>query len=236
MVFPLLTATSLGAGAMAGLGSIAGLGGLAMGRRDRDHAEHRDDRMAAADRKWQEMIFDSSIQRRVRDAKKAGLHPLAALNAQISSPVISSTPSPMPYYPDVPKGPSGVDAAQIRLLNKQADFIDEQIADSRLARLGQAITPQDNLVVEQTPPTRTPHLQTGGKVPWKTNPNWVDAEALTKRYGESELLELALALIIGSADFRHNNPKLDAVISAKGTPGRDGPDWLYRFVTPKGGK
>lgn len=86
---------------------------------------------------------DNAIQRRVADANAAGLHPLSVLGAQISSPVISSgggggssSGSSVSISPS-----SSIDKAQIRLLNKQADLIDEQIDDSRSARVSRQITP-----------------------------------------------------------------------------------------------
>lgn len=210
--------------------------GFAVGRRDRDHAEHREDRLLREERAWQEMMMSRGLSMRVKDAKRAGLHPLAALGAQISSPVVSQPQAPLPNYPKFGRtiqAPSPVDEANIRLINKQADFIDEQIADSRLARLTQSVTPEQTVMVEEVPSQRTTHLQTGSKLPWATNPNWVDAEALTKRYGESELLEMALALIIGSADLQYQSRIFR---DAKGSGGRDGPAFLYKYVTPPGGK
>lgn len=176
--------------------------GFAVGRRDRDHAEHREDRLLREERAWQEMMAKNMLSYRVKDAKKAGLHPLAALGAQLSSPVISQPQAQVPVYPEFGKGiPSQAEVAQARLLNKQADLIDEQIADSRIARATHLLS-NDKLHDDVVAPQRTSHLH--GGTSWKTNPNFSDAQTYTDRYGESELLEMVLNLVIGAADVKHN--------------------------------
>lgn len=122
------------------------------------------------DRAHQEAREDSTFQRRVADANAAGLHPLAVLGAQISSPVVSYS---APYNPGSDSSVSispakSIDAAQTKLLDKQADLIDEQIKDARLDRVGRALTPDKvplpppNFGEKIVPPQRT----SGYKTPW----------------------------------------------------------------------
>lgn len=187
------------------------------GRRDRDHSEHREDRLRRddrvnylADRKHIEAYDSAKLQRMVADANAAGLHPLATLNTSISSPVLNhqaqsyggTGSTNYPRMSSIDSAGIRLSEAQARLVGKQADLVDEQIQDSKFARLRE-LTP-DKLQVKLTPPTRTTHLEAGKGPPWKINPYVSDAESWTKRYGESELFETALALIIGSSDIFHN--------------------------------
>lgn len=215
------------------------------GRRDRDHSEHREDRLRRddrvnylTDRKHMEAYDSAKLQRMVADANAAGLHPLATLNTSISSPVLNhqaqsyggTGSTNYPRMSSIDSAGIRLSEAQARLVGKQADLVDEQIQDSQFARQRE-LTPDK---IDLTNPTRTPHLQTGKGVPWKTNPNWVDAEALTKRYGESEMLEMALAIMIGASDYQYNQKlKGDSnPIKQKypGAGGHDGPDFLYKFL------
>lgn len=134
------------------------------GRRDRDHAEHRDDRLRAFDNARQERLDNTVIQRRVDDARNAGIHPLAALGAQVSSPAISgSSPSPVPNYPQFrsgsDSGASAVNAAQVRHLDAQTSWVGEQIEASRLARATQSVTPDKRSPVVVTEPMEEKMLQ-----------------------------------------------------------------------------
>lgn len=156
--------------------------GFAVGRRDRDHAEHREDRMLREERQWQEDMMNSFLQRRAKDAKKAGLHPLAALGAQVSSPAISSGSPIQPNYPKFgDSGASRVNAAQARLLDKQADLIEQQVLDSQIARATQAATPEKFQVRQQARTGPVITLPLG--IDLQTAPT-ADAQVLEDRYGE----------------------------------------------------
>lgn len=158
-------------------GFFTDVGTIFTGRRDRDHAEHRDDRLRLEDNYRQERLDNTKVQRMVADAKVAGLHPLSVLGANISSPVISSAPpSPMPYYPSFNSrstpGLTPVDAANIKLLDKQADFIDEQISDARQARIDRTLASKNDTGV------RLPGMNLATTDPKAT------AQDLENKYGE----------------------------------------------------
>lgn len=186
-------------------------------KRDRRHAESREDNLRGIDRSYflsdrdNQRAYDAkSIQRMVADAKAAGLHPLAALGAQTVGP--ATTFQSQSYsggqtidnrLPPLDFGAEAVNAAQAKLLNKQADLIDMQIADSKLARASQS---PDALNEQLTDPKRTTHVKLFGNN-IKSNPNFSDAESFTTRYGESELLETILNFVIGGADISHNTPR-----------------------------
>lgn len=186
-----------------------------VGRRDRDHGEHREDHFRAQDRLWflrdrkhAERFASMEIQRRVRDAKAAGLHPLAALGVNPSSGVSfqhgsSNYQAPSTYYPkyspvDV-SPPSTLEKAQARLMNAQASLFEKQALDSDMARIRQAVTP-DKLIEDLVNPQRTTHVKVG--VPVKSAPAFSDAQTYEDRYGE--LGGSAMGLINIPADALYN--------------------------------
>lgn len=139
------------------------------------------------DRAYQVALDRTKIQTMVKDANAAGLHPLAMVGSQISSPVLNSFQSNTPPSAIAQSNPVDLAAiqlsdAQARLVNKQADFVDEQIADSRLARAKQAVTP-DKLIEDIVNPQRTSHVKIGGGT-LSSNPAFSDAQTYEDRYGE----------------------------------------------------
>lgn len=182
---------------------------LAVGRRDRDHAEHREDRLRyqdrqyfEADRKEQRKYDATALQRLRADAEAAGYHPLAALGGgQTVGPATSfmsqsygsgGTPNFRSTISD--GGASEVNKAQANLLNKQVELIDQQILDSKVARAG--VTP-GKLIEEIVNPQRTTHVSKGGIL--KSNPNFTDAESDEQRYGE--LMGALLGMVNLPADM-----------------------------------
>lgn len=148
-----------------------------------------------SDRKHQEDREDSYFKRLIRNASNAGIHPLAALGAQTVGPVVANW-SPTPDYGSSGGGsrssfgysaPSEVDEAQAKLLNKQADLVDQQIIDSELARAKSLVTPQnvhDALKDHDIKkPTHTPSYVLPGGVRIKRHPS-SDMETLTNLLGE----------------------------------------------------
>lgn len=86
MVFPWMAAATLGGSLVSGLGSLFGgseaKSGAVRGGKIAARATLKAGRMNAA---MQKLFARRGIRWRVRDAKKAGLHPLAALGAQTTS-------------------------------------------------------------------------------------------------------------------------------------------------------
>lgn len=169
-----------------------------VGRRDREHAEHREDRFRAqdranflGDRSHMERLDARKVRRMVADARAAGISPLAAMGAQLTSPAAvmsgggsyaGSGDTSYPRYTPIDLGAARVNNAQAKLLEKQADLVDEQIADSRLARATQAYTP-DKMVEDIINPQRTSHVRYGGaKI--QSNSYFSDAQTYEDRYGE----------------------------------------------------
>lgn len=195
---------------------------FATDRRDRDHSEHREDRLRYQDRQYFESDradqrkYDSRALQRLRaDANAAGIHPLAALGAQTVGPSTSfqsqgyggGGSGRVPINVD-DSGASEVNAAQARLLNKQADLIDNQIEASSLARL----RPKNEDLAEPyeiTPQTFTPVLDHAifGE-PIKSDPTVANAEAHTTRSGESELYEMILGAVINAKDWLYTRSGL----------------------------
>lgn len=134
------------------------------------------------DRKYDEKY----LSRLVSGAKEAGLHPLAALGVPMattqfggSAPSVS-TPSSTVY--DSPESDSSVNDAQVEHLKAQTDFVKEQAAASRLARLKEAMMINKDSFHEINEPQRTLRLK-----PFGINidtANTTDAETLESRYGE----------------------------------------------------
>lgn len=184
---------------------------IGVGRRDRDHADNqnqrfrREDRMYfEADRRNQRNYDSQHLQRIVADAKAAGIHPMAALGAQTVGPATAFQSNNYsggpPQYPRLQTDSSGdeLNRAHAKLLGKQADLVDLQIKDSIAA----TTKPKNEEIVDLQNPKRTKFNNAfGGKL--LSNPAFTDAESLTTRYGESEILETLLALVIGGADIGH---------------------------------
>lgn len=196
---------------------------FAVDRRDRDHSEHREDRLRAQDRQMflidrnEQRRWDQDSLKRLRaGAEAAGLHPLAVLGAQTVGPATSfqsqsygggnTGRAPIQINDG---GAADVNRAQAKLLDKQADLIQMQIDDSALARL----RPKNEDLAdphEITPQTFTPVLDHAifGE-PMKSDPTVADAQAHTTRSGESELYEMILGAVINAKDWLYNRSGLN---------------------------
>lgn len=145
-----------------------------------------------SDRAHAERFAARELQRRVVDAKRAGLHPLAALGVNPSSGVAfqhtsspsysreSSRPGVTASYVPEDKSAQAVNEAQARKLNTETDLMLKQAVDSDLARMKQARTPE--LVVN----TRLP----GVDLP-ATDPKFSAADD-EEKYGEISDIDGAL--------------------------------------------
>lgn len=163
------------------------------------HARSSEDRAYANDERRMNIGFqreDNALVRRVADANAAGLHPLATLGTSISGPVISSSGG----------GGSGggssvrvgtsresdLERANTRLINKQADLVDEQIAQARLDRISRQITP------DKTPiNTRLP-----GGVDLPGDPAFITPD---QKYGEISDLDGLLARFLDNVSLTQHN-------------------------------
>lgn len=160
------------------------------------------------------------IQWRVEDAKKAGIHPLAALGANTMSysPVsvgdLSSSFANMGQ--DIERsvaagGTTGQRARQMEALtlehaSLENDLLRAQIGQINRPHVGPAMPAVAGTGTDEgvnvVPPQRTPLVKFG--VPWDTNPAVTDAQTIEDRYGDSELLSMMSALGIGGMDAYYN--------------------------------
>lgn len=153
----------LGGAAIGAIGNIAG-GLIGSSKAKKEAAKARD---------WQERMDNTQVQRRVSDAKSAGIHPLAALGMtqSYSSPVGLGGGSAL--GDGIAAAASGVGNAvsnrgsekradqastwqgllaneELNLMNTRREFIEEQIKASKQARLQSlANTMQDNEVLKK---------------------------------------------------------------------------------------
>lgn len=163
------------------IGAGAALGGLIWGSRENSKSRAHADAQnmvfrnaeaarlaleAKEERKRQEEFAKSGIQWRVEDAKKAGIHPLAALGASVSSPSPIQVGSLSPVAsPDYSRGDflssmgqelsrgimNTADAVerrktvamqnQLNLLTLERATLENQLLSSQVARLNQGIGP-----------------------------------------------------------------------------------------------
>jgi hypothetical protein len=158
----------------------------------------------------------NAITWRVEDAKRAGVNPLAALGASVSSPTARAYD-----YSGTRSAGQGIGNAvankqineleiesrrlQNNLTKAQTDQVNEQIASSRNARLGSsANSSQDEEALE---------LILGGKK-FSTSPNWSDTEVLEERYGD--VAGAGYGLAVALADAYHNMTKHEKELVRKG--------------------
>lgn len=192
-----------------------------VGRRDRDHAEHREDHLRAEDRAYflhdlkDQRKWDSQFLRRMKkDAMAAGIHPLAAMGAQIAGPAEAfrsqSYDKSPPQYPkyggNLDISAMRVNDAQARKLDKEADLIQTQIDGSTQARTGQFMS-NDKMAApnEIVPQEHTPvldHAVLGKAV--KSDPTIANASSHTDRSGESEIYEALLSAVINYKDWAYD--------------------------------
>lgn len=192
----------------------------------------------------QREFAQNAIQWKVQDANKAGIHPLFALGAPTTSyqPIstgsmanaVSGMGQDLGRAMDAVRNPeqrasaaiSKMEALQLERAGLENTLLRTQIVRETSvpgqppAMPGGATEPLvpgqgDTRQIELRLPTRTPHLKVG--LPYNTNPNFVDADAITQRYGESEILEMLTALINGGADAFHNIPFIKSVKPFRGT-------------------
>lgn len=184
-------------GALAGLaGSI--IGGL-FAKNEGD--ENRD---------LQQYYMDNATQIRAADARKAGIHPLAALglNAPSYQPVQTDTGSIIGngignFGNSVERsgGLGGVLATQqkvaeseVRKNDAEASLIRAQSrtlierarAQATGTTVGGVLPNPGSLPVEAVKPTQQTHLNVAGKQ-WEAHPGWTDTNAVEQRYGDSEI-------------------------------------------------
>lgn len=186
--------------------AIIGAGSNLLGSSIADRSNRRAEARASAaslanaseDRRLQREFAKHGLSWRVADARAAGLHPLAALGAQLSpfTPVGSGGQT----YSGSTKGDairaagaaiaesiarSGKEKAETRLLNAQADLVTQQATDSQNARIAQAqvndvVHPEFHKVVD---PQFTHRTKIAGfniqSSPWGS-----DAQTMEDRYGE----------------------------------------------------
>lgn len=174
-----------------------------------------DYRTARMNLRQQRVFAKNSINWRVNDAIRAGIHPLAALGVQAT-----------PFTPihggggnQVYTGDSKSDAiravldsreaeSRTRLNNAQADMLETQARDSAIARMAQ--DPNTDKFHNIVDPQRTPRLKIGG-IPVKTFEGSTDAQTFEDRYGE--LGGSALGLLNIPADAL--NTIIDAVVNSE---------------------
>lgn len=201
-------------------------------RKDRRHAEERE---------------DSYFQRLRKNASAAGFHPLAALGAQTVGPVMANW-SASPDYGSgsgsVPpsfsyQGQSEVEEAQARLLNKQADLVDQQIIDSEIARAGQLATPQmvhdaikDHDIKK---PTHTPGYTLPGGVKIKRHPS-SDMETLTNTLGEPAEWLMFFPQVVADLIYTINSFSQSAQTKERIKNTGEKNTWRYRWLKSKGDK
>lgn len=196
------------------------------GRRDRGHAERREERFYARDRstylkdrahnerlaqKYYNLDNPNSrVQRLIADARKAGVHPNAALGIGMSSPVTpggQDTYQPSPsgsYFNDGAKAGGNVAAivadmaeakSRTRLNNANADILEQQAADAKIKLMTQAGNPG---MVPEGHDARNPQFtkktrQLGMNI--SSSPTSSDAQTFEDRYGELGGSVLGLANI-----------------------------------------
>lgn len=155
---------------------------------------------------------DSSIQRRVKDAQKAGVHPLAALGANVMSmgPASVGGSDFADLGQDVSRAVAAGGSSEQRATRLEElaiergglenDLLRTQISQMRRPAVGPAMP--GVLPHKIVPPQKTPNLQAG--LPFETNPNFTDAQSYEDRYGDSELVSLLTAMGISAADAYWN--------------------------------
>lgn len=197
----------------------------------------------AADRDLQREFATHGVRWRVDDARSAGLHPLAALGAQVT-----------PYTPlgqsgqtfsgstkgDAIRasgaalaesiGRSERDKAETRLLNAQADLVTQQAADSTAARLTQDQSAQladSVLPVDVKPPQLTTHRRMFGN-DILSNPGFTDAQSDEDRSGE--LVSAFKGFLTELADYKYTVEQDFKNFRPRKPPVGEKNMWRYRFL------
>jgi len=171
------------------------------------------------DAEMQKDFAKKGIQWRVQDAIKAGIHPLAALGANTMSftPVgvgdsfgdIGRSLGNAIDGPIARAGTSGQRTAQMEKLTLEHaglenDLLRAQIQAITSPRVGPPMPSVDGPGgdLKIVPPQLTSRMSAG--LPWKTNPKFVDAQSWEDRYGDAEILSMAVAALNGTADWYYN--------------------------------
>lgn len=213
----------------AAIASAGNVLGAAMSRRgaSKDRAHQRlmlseqqrfERNMFARNKKLQRQFAKKGISWKVRDAIKAGVHPLVALGAQVTpfSPIHGGGGGMVDagYTGDTMADAVRMSAAQIgdavanqaeslsrtRLNNAQADLLIKQAQDSVNARAISPGSPKSVPGHTIVPPQHTPHLTLPGGVKIKTAPT-SDMQSVEDRYQEAASLPLGLVQLGQDAGY-----------------------------------
>jgi len=181
----------------------------------------------------QKTFAQNSLQWRVADATKAGIHPLYAVNANLPT-----------YAPSIASGGDfgasfanmganlddmvgkrqttasksvsrSMEVLSLENASLQNDYLRAQIRNLDRAGLPPAVG-ADEEGIKLVPPQRTTSLSIG--LPYKTNPAFVDAQTIEDRYGDAELVSMLTALVNAGADAWHNIPFYGASRQSTGFP------------------
>lgn len=166
-----------------------------------------------------------TIRGKIRAAEEAGISKLYALGAPTSSlsmgvgggPTLGDTISSMGA--DVSRAVAATQSEAERKLQAltlekaglENDYLRSQIAsiNTRTAREvgppAPVVSAPGTVPERLSDPQRTAGINAG--IGFRTNPYVSDAQAFTDRYGESEVLETLLNLVIGGADLWWNNTR-----------------------------
>lgn len=194
-------------------GLIGGIGSWLTGDANRDAAQQANREQIAAIERANQLAFErenTRIQRLVRDANKAGIHPLAALG----SPVVSGFATPQAAYGGAPISGDGVgDALQsIGAAFPQSDGTMEKLQQQLLtAQIRNVDASTANMLSEAqsrtiTANNRTPYTLFGQQI--EPSPYMSDAQTLANRHGEA--VDWMSWILTVPADVIHNAPDLSA--------------------------
>jgi len=212
---------------ISGVGSA--IGGI-LGHNSAKDAQAQNLAMAQANMEMQKDFAQRGIRWKVEDAKKAGIHPIYALGA----PTTSFSPVNFSAQADTSlanmaqnmgqsvgravdatrttpeRANAYTQAAQALSLEKGA--LENQLLASQIKRLQVQTNPPMPIVADSATPFSVPEasksedrqpLMIGGHR-WMTNPNTSPAKAFEDQYGDSELLQTAIGLLLGVNDLGHN--------------------------------
>lgn len=182
---------------------------------------------------------DSFIQRRVADAKKAGLHPLAALGAQGSSSYVTPIPESMGssisdagvaigQFADKASNrgfQAKLNAATLRKINAETDLL---TAQSRTAA-AQAVSTMRGAENLPHPGPRYRGMRVAGQKSTH-HQGWSDAERIEERYGN--LVEALYGIGVLGADAYRSWQKWRSSDAIQ-TKGRNSPPPLLRRPGPQ---
>lgn len=206
------------------------IGGL-MGQSSASKAAEQQAAIARQNIQLQEDFAKKGIRWKVEDARSAGIHPLYALGAPTTSfnPISMSSTADNSLGRGIAAagsdigramnatrtGPERVDAytKAVQGLSLEKGALENQLLASQIKRLETqsnppmpSIVPNSSepfFVPEDPKPEKRPPLNIfGGR--WMTNPNSSPMDAWTKQYGDSELFQTAMALLLGVNDLQHN--------------------------------